>query len=82
MIEKVMGALQGRNWVLLGQYKTEYPMNWIKTIKRCLENDENLYDFRYNSTGELQQIIITCPKQHYGGDWHFYIVFQDDDKED
>ena len=79
MYEKVMKALKGREWILLNQYKNKYPMNWMNTIKKCLEDEENLYEFRYDSKGEIKQIRIITNYGEFDSEWNFYIKFIGDE---
>ena len=77
MRDKIFKELENRDWVLLNQYHNIYPMDWIATISECLENKDNFYDFRYDSTGKLIQIQIIISYGHIGPDWNFYIRFRD-----
>lgn len=72
---KVWNELDGDNWILLGHYHTRYPSDWKKTIERCLDNPENRYEFKYDSSCKLTEITIVCPGQNYGSDWNFHVVF-------
>lgn len=74
--EKVINELNGKNWILLNQYKNKYPMNWVRTINKCLEDDENLYEFKYDSKGELKQIRIITNYGECGSEWNYYIRFE------
>ena len=76
MKDKIFEALKNRKWKLLNQYFNEYPMNWMNTIKKCLEDENNLYEFRYNSNMELQRIRIITNYGECGSEWNFYIVFE------
>ena len=77
MKDKIFKSLENRNWKLLNHYCNEYPMDWISTINKCLQDERNLFEFTYDINGELKQIKIICPNQHYGNDWNFYIMFTD-----
>ena len=77
MKNKVMKLLEGRNWKLLNQYHNEYPMDWMNTIEECLEDENNLWEFQYNSKKELKQIRIITSYGEFNSEWNFYIVFND-----
>lgn len=79
MREKVWGAIKGKNWILLNQYHNKYPTNWVNTINNCLEDENNLWEFRYNSNKELQQIRIITNYGHCGSEWNFYIKIIDEE---
>ena len=77
MYEKVMKALEGRKWILLNQYYNKYPMDWNKTIKECLEDKNNLYEFLYDSNNNLKRIRIITNYGEFNSEWNFYIKFED-----
>ncbi len=77
MRDKVMNALEGRSWKLLNQYYNEYPSNWLRTIKDCLEDGNNLWEFRYDSNMVLKQIRIITNYGALKSEWNFYIIFED-----
>ena len=76
MFNKVWNELKGKNWILLNQYYDEYKMNWVNTINKCLKDSNNLFEFRYNSKNELQQIRIITNYGVFGSEWNFYIVIK------
>ena len=75
--QKVMNEISYREYELLGQYYHRYPMNWVKTIEKCLADENNSYEFRYNAKGELQRIRIITNYGDFGSEWNYYIVFKD-----
>lgn len=77
MKQKVMKSLEGRKWVLLNQYHNKYPSDWMRTIKECLEDESNLWEFRYDANNNLKQIRIITRYGAFESEWNFYIVFED-----
>lgn len=75
--KEVREALANNEWVLLNQYKEKYSMDWNKTIEECLDDEENYWEFRYNSKNEILMIRIITAYGDFGNEWNFYIVFID-----
>ncbi|MBR3362690.1 MAG: hypothetical protein IKG40_02050 [Bacilli bacterium] len=77
MRDKVMNALKGRNWTMLSHYHNKYPSNWMREINHCLEDDNNLWEFRYDSNKVLKQIKIITNYGDFKSEWDYYIIFED-----